>query len=81
MVALLLLWFTLASRGLEALASAALGGGLSLPAAGAVLVNQFSMWYSLSMMMHYTNDYWFNFYSSQVRAASGDWHGLPRLAQ
>ncbi len=77
-VALLLLWFTLASRGLEALASAALGGSLSLPAAGAVLVNQFSMWYSLSAMMHYTNDYWFNFYSSQVAPAA--WLAWPGLA-
>ncbi len=61
-----LLWFLMASRGLERLASAWLEGQLCPWAAAAVLVNQASLWYSTSALIHYTNDYWFDFYWSQM---------------
>jgi hypothetical protein len=61
-----LFWFTLASRGLERLASCWLAGRLNTLAAAALLINQASIWYSTSVIIHYTNDYWFDFYWSQM---------------
>jgi hypothetical protein len=65
-VAWFLLWFVLASRGLERMVALYLKGKLRWRAAVAVAVNQYSIWYSVSVLAHYINDSFMEFYWSQL---------------
>lgn len=62
----LLAWIALVLKAYDRMFSCLLCRNLRVSAALAVVTGQVTLWYGFQMMVHYTNDFWFNFYRSQL---------------
>ena len=62
----LLVWIMISARSVERMLRCALKRRLNWFAAFAVLINMQSVWYGCSVIIHYLNDYYFDFYRSQL---------------
>ena len=66
MILWFLAWAALILKAYERFALQLFRGGIRWSAAVAVFAAQPSLWYSFIAMIQYTNDFWFNYYSSQL---------------
>ena len=62
----LLAWVAVVLKAYDRMLACLLGSTLRFSAAAAVITGQVSLWYGFHMMIQYTNDFWFNFYRSQL---------------
>ena len=65
-VAWLVLWAYAVIRAMERAIALLSAGFLRWFALSAIIAVQPSLWYGFSVMLHYTNDFWYNFYTSQL---------------
>jgi hypothetical protein len=59
-------WVALVLKALERFVNKAVANTLRWPAFAAILAAMPSLWYGFIVMIHYHNDFWFNFYTSQL---------------
>jgi hypothetical protein len=65
-VAWFVAWVALVLKSVDHFISMVLSQSCRWPAFAAIATAQPSLWYSFVLMIHYHNDYWFNFYSPQL---------------
>ena len=59
-------WVALVLKAMERFVQKVAARACRWPAFAAIFTAQPSLWYSFIVMIHYHNDFWFNFYSSQL---------------